>query len=84
MYKVYVNGLLCVLTNHFYAIFINGLRIPSLSFANYITSLELHPSFFPQNVHEYLHMVSNGDTNSIIPRVELLHLVNLSHNTLRS
>ena len=29
MYKVYVNGLLCVLTNHCYAIFINGLRIPS-------------------------------------------------------
>ena len=29
-------------------------------------------------------MVSNGDTNSIIPRVELLHLVNLSHNTFES
>ena len=29
MYKVYVNGLLCVLTNRCYAIFINWLRIPS-------------------------------------------------------
>ena len=45
MYTVYVNGLLCVLTNHCYAIFINGLRIPSPSFANDITLLVLHPSF---------------------------------------
>ena len=29
MYKVYINGLLCVLTNRCYAIFINGLRILS-------------------------------------------------------
>ena len=43
MYKVYVNGLLCVLTNHCYAI--NGLRIPSPSFADDITLLALHPSF---------------------------------------
>ena len=45
MYKVYVNGLLSVLTNHCYAIFINGLRIPSPSFADDITLLALHPSF---------------------------------------
>ena len=45
MYKVYVNGLLGVLTNHCYAIFINGLRIPSPSFADDITLLALHPSF---------------------------------------
>ena len=45
MYKVYVNGLLCALTNHYYAIFINGLRIPSPSFANAITLLALHPFF---------------------------------------
>ena len=45
MYKVYVNGLLCVLTNRCYAIFINGLRIPSPSFADDITLLALHPSF---------------------------------------
>ena len=44
-YKVYVNGLLCVLTNHRYAIFINGLRIPSPSFADAITLLALHLSF---------------------------------------
>ena len=44
MYKVYVNGLLCVLTNHCNAIFINGLRIPYPSFADDIASLALHPS----------------------------------------
>ena len=45
MYDVYVNGLLCVLTNHCYPIFINELRIPSPSFADDITLLALHPSF---------------------------------------
>ena len=45
MYKVYVNGLLNVLSNHCYAIFINGLRIPSPSFADDISLLTLHPSF---------------------------------------
>ena len=45
MYKVYVNGLLNVLSNHCYAIFINGLRIPSPSFADDISLLRLHPSF---------------------------------------
>ena len=45
MYKVNVNGLLCVLTNHCYAIFINVLRILSPSFADDITLLALHPSF---------------------------------------
>ena len=41
----YVNGLLCVLTNHSYPIFINGLLIPSPSFADDIILLALHPSF---------------------------------------
>ena len=45
MYKVYVNGLLCVLTNHCSAIFMNGLRIRFPSFADDITLLALHPSF---------------------------------------
>ena len=45
MYKVYVNGLLCVLTNHCYTIFINGIRIPSPSFADDITLLTLNVSF---------------------------------------
>ena len=45
MYKVYVNGLLCMLTNHCYAIFTNGLRIPFPSFADDVTLLALHPSF---------------------------------------
>ena len=45
MYKVYVNGLLTVLSNHCYAILINGLRVPSPSFADDISLLTLHPSF---------------------------------------
>ena len=45
MYKVYVNGLLTVLSNHCYAILINGLRVPSLSFTDDISLLTLHPSF---------------------------------------
>ena len=45
MYKVYVNGLLNILSNHCYAIFIDGLRVPSPSFADDISLLTLHPSF---------------------------------------
>ena len=45
MYKVYANGLLNVLSNHCYTIFINGLCIPSPSFADAISLLTLHPSF---------------------------------------
>ena len=45
MYKVYVNGLLTVLSNHCYATLINGLRVPSPSFADDISLLTLHPSF---------------------------------------
>ena len=45
MYKVYVNGLLNVLSNRCYAIFIIGLRIPSPSFADDISLLTLHLSF---------------------------------------
>ena len=45
LYKVYVNGSLTVLSNHCYAILINGLRVPSPSFADDIYFLTLHPSF---------------------------------------
>ena len=45
MYKVYVNGLLKVLSDHCNAIFINGLRITSPSFADDISLLTLHQSF---------------------------------------
>ena len=45
MYKVYVNGLLTVLSNHCCAILINGLRVPSPSFADVISLLTLQPSF---------------------------------------
>ena len=45
MYKVYVNGLLTVLSNHCYTLLINGLRVPSPSFADDISLLTLHPSF---------------------------------------
>ena len=42
---MYVNGLLTVLSNHCYAILVNGLRVPSPSFADAISLLTLHPSF---------------------------------------
>ena len=45
MYKVYANGLLNVLSNHCYATLINGLSVPSPSFADDISLLMLHPSF---------------------------------------
>ena len=45
MYKVYIDGLLNVLSSQCYAIFINGLCIPSLSVADDISLLTLHLSF---------------------------------------
>ena len=42
---MYINRLLTVLSNHCYAILINGLRVPSPSFADDISLLTLHPSF---------------------------------------
>ena len=45
MYKVYINSLLKVLTDHCYAISINRLSLPSPSFADDISLLVLYPSF---------------------------------------
>ena len=45
MYKVYINSLLKVLTDHCYAISINRLSLPSPSFADDISLLALYPSF---------------------------------------
>ena len=45
MYKVYINGLLNVLSNHCYAIFINGLPLSFPSFADDISLITLHVSF---------------------------------------
>ena len=45
MCKVYINGLLNVLSNHCYAIFINGLSLSSPSVANDISLITLHASF---------------------------------------
>ena len=45
MYKVYVNNLLNVLSNHCYAIFINGLSLSSPSFADDVSLITLHASF---------------------------------------
>ena len=44
-YKVYVNRLLNVLSNHCYANLTNGLRVPSPSSADDVSLLTLHPSF---------------------------------------
>ena len=67
MYKVYVNGLLNVLSNHCYAIFINGSRIPSPLFADDISLLTLHPS---------------GGVISITLKVASLRFLRLSYNIL--
>ena len=45
MYKVYINGLLNVLSNHCYAIFISGLSLSCSSFADDISLITLHTSF---------------------------------------
>ena len=45
MYKVYINSLLKVFTDHCYAISVNRLSLPSPSFADGISLLALYPSF---------------------------------------
>ena len=45
MYKVYINSLLNVLSNHCYAIFISGLSLSCPSFADDISLITLHASF---------------------------------------
>ena len=45
MYKVYIDSLLTILTNHCYAIFINRLSLSSPSFADDIALLALYPTF---------------------------------------
>ena len=51
MYKVYINVLLNTLTNHTYAIFINGLRVSSPSFADGISLLTAQLSFLAVLMH---------------------------------
>ena len=45
MYKVYINGLLNVLSNHCHAIFLNGLSLSSPSFADDNSLITLHAFF---------------------------------------
>ena len=51
MYKVYINALLSTLTNHAYAIFINGLPVSSPSFADDISLLTTQQSFLAVLMH---------------------------------
>ena len=51
MYKAYINALLNSLTNHAYGISINGLRIPSPSFADDISLLTTLQSFLAPLIH---------------------------------
>ena len=51
MYKVYINSLLHVLSDHNYAICIRSLQLTSPSFADDITLLALHPSM--DMCHQY-------------------------------
>ena len=45
MYKVYINGLLNVVTNHCYSVPVNRLSLPFPSFADDVTLLALYPTF---------------------------------------
>ena len=51
MYNVYINALLNTLTNHAYAIFINGLRVSSSFFADDISLLTTQQSFLAVLMH---------------------------------
>ena len=51
MYKVYINALLNTLTNHAYAIFINGSHVSSPSFADDISLLTTQQSFLAVLMH---------------------------------
>ena len=56
MYKVYIKGLLHVLTDHCCSICINSSKLASPSFADDISLIALHPSFlmtFMNICHEY-------------------------------
>ena len=56
MYKVYINGLLNVLTNHCYSVSVNRLTLASPSFADDATLLTLYPTFlhtFMEMCYEY-------------------------------
>ena len=52
MYKVYINGLLNLLTNHCNSISVNRLSLPSPSFADDVMLLALYPTFF----HTFMEM----------------------------
>ena len=65
MYKVYMNGLLNVLTNHCYSISVNRLSLPSPSFADDVTLLALYPISSTLSWRCVTNKVSNGDMNSI-------------------
>ena len=45
MYKVYIDSLLHVLTDHCYSICINSSKLASTSFADDVSLIALHPSF---------------------------------------
>ena len=56
MYKVYINSLLHVLTDHCYSICINSSKLASPSFADDVSLIALNPSFlttFMNICHEY-------------------------------
>ena len=77
MYKVYVKRLLTVLSNHCYAILINGLGVPSPSFVDDISLLTLHPSFLKTFMNICNRGGISGGMISITLKVLLLYLVKL-------
>ena len=72
-YKVYINSLLKVLTDHCYDISINRLSLPSPSFADDISLIALYPSFL-KTFMNVCHTYENGDMKLIILKVGSSHL----------
>ena len=75
MYKVYTISLLCELSDHCFSI--NGLRLPSPSFADAISLLALHPSFlqtfmkicFDYGVRWRYEFDLNIESTSVLPSI---------------
>ena len=65
MYKVYINGLLNVLTNHCYSISVNRLSLPSSFLLMMLRSLHCIPLSSTLSWRCVTNIVSNGDMNSI-------------------
>ena len=73
MYKVYINSLLRVLTDHCYLICINNSTLASTFSADDISLIALHPSFLTTFMNIDMNTDLLRDTNQPILKVVLSH-----------